>query len=845
MSGKIYNKNLTFFQDQPFAENLLTGFHYKKRKAKLFSKTDPSRASQSLSRNIKSTIGTDAFPSSTYPILQGKKQSTRVLFGLTRARNKSEKMKKAEASLVKHFCLILERSPYNEEHESLYTRVLKRRLESSNELKVGNIIPHLLVSVDSMQNTLLATRSSRSTERIKPPSHFKKILRESRKIRLLYGNLSRRQLFRGTSKMRFPGENLLIWLESRLDVVLERCGFFGSVKAARQSVLSGNIIVNSKVVKSPGFILEGGDIIKVAQKESLFNPLVGQLSRGAILSNEVFPYLSRKKSLATALSNSLQKYKSTSFLKYSPPSYKGFNNIVEKEFNPSNRPPAQEFLVYKSFYTWLVKKKQRDFQSSKGLDRQSNALPTRELQLKKLSSQNRANLNREILFSRDWRFVGSPHLLFSFFFLHGHLQKVISSFADVSNKSISSDKRSGKLFSYKMQIWNNISTQGSEITTNTAQQSKALFLCYRSDPFWFASYKTQFNFPTISFTSKRCGVNIVTSNRKQSVTKRSFVSPLLPPMSSANKGAGGKHSVTKQSFVSVLSLDTLNIESFLNLSRQSLQKIKNNGLHSQAVYAKQSFAAVNPKTSRILSSQSDSKATLCYPITIHNLFGKRFARVLTELYNNLFPWFNHLNQSEYLSTQKELKVDRGALSQLVSGLVRKDEKSLFSALLSDLLLYSLLIKKELVCTHLEKKQLDQSERIVSSASAADVTLTKKQKIFDIDNKVDSKVNRFAKQNTNQRLDQGLKSKINDNPKASSNLELVLSGSRTLVDNSRPSKMGYKKFNSNQRSDLNVGKRIKPLHLEVSYQSLCAVYLFPPQRVCLPIMIDLDCLAKSL
>lgn len=808
MSGKIYNKNLTFFQDQPFAENLLTGFHYKKRKAKLFSKTDPSRARQLLNSNIKSSIGTDASSSSTYPILQGKKQSTRVSFGSTRARNKSEKMKKAEASLVKHFCLILERSPFNEKHESLYTRVLKQKLESSNELKVGNIIPHLLVSVDSMQNTLLATRSSRSTERIKPPSHFKKILRESRKIRLLYGNLSRRQLFRGTSKMRFPGENLLIWLESRLDVVLERCGFFGSVKAARQSVLSGNIIVNSKVVKSPGFILEGGDIIKVAQEESLLNPLVDKLSRGAILSNEVFPYLLREKGLATALSNGLQKYKSTSFFKYSPPSYKGFNSIVDKDFNPSPRPPVQEFLPYKSFYTWLLRKKQRNFQSSKDLGRQSNALPTRELQLKKLSAQNTANLDREILSSRDWRFIGSPHLLFSFFFLHGHLQKVISSFADACNKSISVDKRFGKLFSYKMQRGNNIGTQGPETTTNTAK------LCYRSDPSWFVSYKTHFNFPTISSTSKRCGVNIGTSNR-------------VPSMSLANKGGVGEHSEA------VLSLDTLNIESFLNLSRQSLQKIKNNG------------GSVNPKTSRILSSQSDSKATLCYPTTIPNPFGKRFVRILTELYNNLFSWFNYSNQAEYLSTQKEFKVDRGTLSQLVSSLVKKDEKSLFSALLSDLLLYSLLIKKELVCTHLEKKQLDQSKRTVSSASAADVTLTRKQKIFDIDNKIDFKVNRFAKQNTNQRLDQGLKSKINDNPKASSNLELVLSGSRTLVDNSRPSKMGYKKFNSNQRSDLNVGKRIKPLHLEVSYQSLCAVYLFPPQRVCLPIMIDLDCLAKSL
>lgn len=821
MSGKIYNKNLTFFQDQPFAENLLTGFHYKKRKAKLFSKTDPSRAKQLLNSTIKPTIRTDTPSSFTNPALQGKKHSTRVSFGSTRTRNKSEKMKKAEANLVKHFCLILERSPYNEEHESLYTRAPKQRLECSNELQVGNIIPHLLVSVDLMQNTLLATRSSRSTERIKPPSHFKKILRESRKIRLLYGNLSRRQLFRSTSKMCFPGENLLIWLESRLDVVLERCGFFGSVKAARQSVLSGHIKVNSKVVKSPGFILEGGDIIKVVQEAakprfantaSLYlplHPLVDQFSRGVILSNEVFPYLLREKSLATALSNGLQKYKSTAFLKYSLPSRKGFNSIADKDFNRS-RPRAREFFPYKSFYTWLLRKKQRNFQSSKDLYRHSNALPARELHLKRLSPQNTVNLDREILSSKNWRFIGSPHLLFSFFFLHGHLQKVISFLADACSKSISVDKRFGKLFSYKTQRWNNnnISAQAPQTTTNTAK------LCVRSDPSLFVLYKTQFKLPTISLTSKRCGVNIVYSNS-------------VPSPGWSNKGGGGA------------SLDTLNIESFLNLGRHSLQKIKNNG------------GFVNPKTGRISNSQIDSKGTLCSPTAIHNLFGKRFARVLTEFYNNLFPWFHNSNQAEYQSTQKEFKTDRGAFSQLVSGLVRKDEKSLLGALLLDLLLYSLLIKKELVRTHLEKKQLDQSKNVVSSASAAGVTLTKNQMISDIDNKTDSKVSCFAKQNTNRGLDQILKSNLKDNPKASSNLELVLGGSRDTAklcypfDNSGPSKIGYKKFNSNQRVDLNVGKHIKPLHLEVSYQSLCAVYLFPPQRVCLPIMIDLDCLAKSL
>ncbi len=333
MSGKIYNKNYTFLKDQPFAENLLVGLSYKRR-AKLSLTRDSSLPARLLKSNPQCIAGTS-------------------MFGSSRITNKSEKMKKAESRLAKHFCLILEhqlQEPYSVtysaeysgmvscraklckskgpaplcgalEFENLYMHeflqkesaaLLSARVKPSfSSSPVGNTTPHLLVSVDSMRNTLAATRSSRTLERVKTPSQFKRNLRECRKIRLLYGNLPKRHLYRGTTKMRLPGENILLWLESRLDVVLERCGFFVTIKSARQSVLNRKILVNSKVVTTPGFLLTGGDIIKVVQERSLPDSLNEELFRGTILANTVFPYRVRNKELAATLSKSVPTFNLT------------------------------------------------------------------------------------------------------------------------------------------------------------------------------------------------------------------------------------------------------------------------------------------------------------------------------------------------------------------------------------------------------------------------------------------------------------------------------------------------------------------------------------------------------
>jgi small subunit ribosomal protein S4 len=68
------------------------------------------------------------------------------------------------------------------------------------------------------------------------------------------------------------GENLLRFLETRLDNVAQRLGFAVSKVAARQMVLHGHILVNGKKVNIPSYPLKPGD--KISLKEgSRGNPL--------------------------------------------------------------------------------------------------------------------------------------------------------------------------------------------------------------------------------------------------------------------------------------------------------------------------------------------------------------------------------------------------------------------------------------------------------------------------------------------------------------------------------------------------------------------------------------------
>jgi len=82
-------------------------------------------------------------------------------------------------------------------------------------------------------------------------SEYSLQLREKQKIRRVYGVLERqfRGYFEKAERMKgVTGENLLQLLERRIDNVVQRMGFCGSKKEARQLVRHGHILVNGKKV---------------------------------------------------------------------------------------------------------------------------------------------------------------------------------------------------------------------------------------------------------------------------------------------------------------------------------------------------------------------------------------------------------------------------------------------------------------------------------------------------------------------------------------------------------------------------------------------------------------------
>ena len=91
-------------------------------------------------------------------------------------------------------------------------------------------------------------------------------LREKQKAKSTYGLLEKqfRNLFEKSVRKRgITGENLLQFLESRLDNVVFRLGFARTRRQARQLVTHRHFMVNDRVVGVPSFHVRPGDIISV------------------------------------------------------------------------------------------------------------------------------------------------------------------------------------------------------------------------------------------------------------------------------------------------------------------------------------------------------------------------------------------------------------------------------------------------------------------------------------------------------------------------------------------------------------------------------------------------------
>jgi small subunit ribosomal protein S4 len=94
-------------------------------------------------------------------------------------------------------------------------------------------------------------------------------LQEKQKVKYTYGVLERQfeNLFhKASSKEGITGENLLKFLEARLDNVVYRLGIAPTRSAARQLVCHKHITVNGEVVNIASYSVRSGDVVAVRER---------------------------------------------------------------------------------------------------------------------------------------------------------------------------------------------------------------------------------------------------------------------------------------------------------------------------------------------------------------------------------------------------------------------------------------------------------------------------------------------------------------------------------------------------------------------------------------------------
>lgn len=123
------------------------------------------------------------------------------------------------------------------------------------------------------------------------PSLYLTQLREKQKVRRLYGLLEKQfaKLMKEASRRDgLSGENLLEFLERRLDNTVYRAGFATSRRAARQLVSHGHFMLNGRRVDIPSIRVKAGDVITVRPKSTKsgyftnINDVVGNTSQGPL-----------------------------------------------------------------------------------------------------------------------------------------------------------------------------------------------------------------------------------------------------------------------------------------------------------------------------------------------------------------------------------------------------------------------------------------------------------------------------------------------------------------------------------------------------------------------------------
>ena len=117
------------------------------------------------------------------------------------------------------------------------------------------------------------------------PSDYGTQLRAKQKMKYYYGNMNERQfrnIYRkAIQKKGNTTENLISFLERRLDIVAYRAKFALTVFSSRQLINHGHVKVNGKKVNIPSYLVKTDDTIEIKDKSKDMTSIAG-----AIVSKE-------------------------------------------------------------------------------------------------------------------------------------------------------------------------------------------------------------------------------------------------------------------------------------------------------------------------------------------------------------------------------------------------------------------------------------------------------------------------------------------------------------------------------------------------------------------------------
>ena len=103
----------------------------------------------------------------------------------------------------------------------------------------------------------------------KKKSEYALQLTEKQKVKFVYGIMEKQFRMYYEKAARMPGktgENLLVFVERRLDNVVYRLGFAMTRREARQLVSHGHFTVNGKRVNIPSYLVKLDDVVAVREK---------------------------------------------------------------------------------------------------------------------------------------------------------------------------------------------------------------------------------------------------------------------------------------------------------------------------------------------------------------------------------------------------------------------------------------------------------------------------------------------------------------------------------------------------------------------------------------------------